>query len=316
MLRSKIRDGIIGLCVGDALGVPVEFQSRHTLRNKPLTDMIGYGTHNQPAGTWSDDSSLVFCLMESAAAFPQVDLYDIAERFVMWLDKNEWTPHGVVFDRGIATASAIERYKDLCIRPDLAGGISLNSNGNGSLMRILPLAYWFKNETATDRKELVSKISSITHGHPISKIACVIYVELAIHLIEGRSLAASISSMQETVLTLYKDEQPQNMKPFERMLKGDLALLDEGDIESSGYVVHTLEASLWCLLKSSSYTEAVLRAVNLGEDTDTTGAVAGGLAGLLYGEEAIPIDWIRKLARLDDIQNVCNRFEEAIRAAE
>ncbi|WP_138751445.1 ADP-ribosylglycohydrolase family protein [Paenibacillus sinopodophylli] len=313
---SKVHDGIIGLCVGDALGVPVEFLMRQTLRNKPLTDMIGYGTHSQPAGTWSDDSSLVFCLMESAVEFPELDLYDIAERFVNWMEKSVWTPHGVVFDIGNATAFAIERYKDMMIRPDLAGGTSLQSNGNGSLMRILPLAYWLRSRAASERMELVSKVSSITHGHPISKIACVIYVELAIHLIDGLPLEDSLIKMRETVLELYKDEKEHNLNPFKRVLKGNLAEVPEEEIASSGYVVDTLEASLWCLLTTSSYSEAVLRAVNLGEDTDTTGAVTGGLAGLIYGEDTIPAHWISQLVRLGDIQELCQRFEESIGVTE
>ncbi|OMF24859.1 hypothetical protein BK133_22465 [Paenibacillus sp. FSL H8-0548] len=311
---TKIRDGIIGFCVGDALGVPVEFQTRQALSAKPLTDMIGYGSHSQPAGTWSDDSSLVFCLMESLIEFPNLDLHDLADKFSSWLYKSYWTPHGVTFDVGIATAKAIDRYKELCIRPDLAGGTDVYSNGNGSLMRILPLAYLLKGEMIEDRVKIISQVSSVTHGHPRSIIACVIYIEVAIHLINGLSLQEAIERMRETVKDVYKDTNHTEMMKFDRVLNGDISKLTVDEIESSGYVVHTLEASLWCLLTTDSYSDAVLRAINLGEDTDTTGAVAGGLAGLYYGIEAIPEKWINPLARLDDINDICNRFEAASNA--
>jgi ADP-ribosyl-[dinitrogen reductase] hydrolase len=311
---TNVRDGILGLCVGDALGVPVEFQSRKTLMDKPLTDMIGYGSHAQPAGTWSDDSSLVFCLMESCVDHPQIDLYDLADRFVSWLNKSYWTPHGVTFDVGIATAKAIERYRELCIRPDLAGGVDIYSNGNGSLMRILPLAYLLRNEQMEDRATLIAKVSSITHGHPISIIACVIYIEMAIHLLNGYNFEDSIVKMRETILEYYKDSKMEDFKRFDRILKGELGKLSEEEIQSSGYVVHTLEASLWSLLNTDNYSEAVLKAINLGEDTDTTGAVTGGLAGIYYGVDAIPPSWISQLARLDDITDLCERFEAVLNA--
>ncbi|WP_419873243.1 ADP-ribosylglycohydrolase family protein [Candidatus Pristimantibacillus sp. PTI5] len=308
----KLRDGILGLCVGDALGVPVEFLSRQALQKKPLTDMVGYGTHSQPAGTWSDDSSLVFCLMESAAAFPQIDLYDLAERFVKWLEHGYWTPHGETFDVGIATAAAIGRYKQMCIRPDLAGGTQLQDNGNGSLMRILPLAYVLKEETPEDRLAVVSKVSAITHAHQISIMACAIYLELAIHLIDGLDPETSMRNMRETAAELFMEGHPAHKKCFERVLEGDLSLLKQEEVQSSGYVVHTLEASIWSLLTTGSFAEAVLRSVNLGEDTDTTGAVTGGLAGIYYGLDAIPENWLQQLARREEIEELCSRFEQAM----
>ncbi|OBZ17038.1 ADP-ribosylglycohydrolase family protein [Bacillus sp. FJAT-26390] len=309
---TKVRDGILGLCVGDALGVPVEFRSRSALKNSPLTDMIGFGTHSQPAGTWSDDSSLVFCLMESVAAFPQLDLYDLAERFVQWLKKGYWAPHGITFDVGIATADAINHFRYNCIRPDLAGGSDLYSNGNGSLMRILPLAFLLKEEAIEDRLTLVTQVSSLTHRHQISIIACVIYVELAIHLMNGLNLEDSIAQMRLTIHDAYQDAgADEHLKPFDRVLNDDMSKLAEEDIQSSGYVVHTLEASIWSLLTTGSYSEAVLRAINLGEDTDTTGAVTGGLAGLYYGLDAIPAGWVNQLARLEEINHLCSRFEAA-----
>ncbi|MFB9328473.1 ADP-ribosylglycohydrolase family protein [Paenibacillus aurantiacus] len=306
---SKIRDGILGLCVGDALGVPAEFRSRHEMDASPITDMIGYQSHNQPPGTWSDDSSLTFALMESVADCGEVDLYDIADKFTGWLYKSRWTPHGRVFDVGIATARAIERLNDDIIRPDLAGGRSENSNGNGSLMRILPLAYWLRSAPLEERMTVIRQVSSITHGHAVSVIACAIYVEIAMGLLDGLSLPSSIASASDTIRAAFGSET--ELRRFDRILIGGITDIPRDEIHSGGYVVHTLEASLWCLLRSSSYEEAVLAAINLGEDTDTTGAVAGGLAGILYGASAIPEHWVNGLARLGDIEALCERFGSA-----
>ncbi|TYP72478.1 ADP-ribosylglycohydrolase family protein [Paenibacillus methanolicus] len=306
---SKVRDGILGLCVGDALGVPVEFRSRKELDAAPLADMIGYGSHNQPPGTWSDDSSLTFALMQSVVDCGGVDLYDIASHFTGWLYKLRWTPHGRVFDVGNATAMAIERLNDELIRPDLAGGRSENSNGNGSLMRILPLAYLLQGADLEERMTRVRQVSSITHGHDVSVIGCSIYVEIAIRLLNGRALQDAIAGAIGTINEAYGGNP--ELRRYDRILQGGLEDIAREDIQSGGYVVHTLEAALWCLLRASSYEEAVLLAINLGDDTDTTGAVAGGLAGIIYGASSIPAHWIAGLARLGDIEALCDRFESA-----
>ncbi|MBW7455001.1 ADP-ribosylglycohydrolase family protein [Paenibacillus sepulcri] len=307
---AKVKDGIIGLCVGDALGVPVEFRSRQALEQSPLTDMTGFGSHNQPAGTWSDDSSLTFCLMDSLAECREIDLVDLAGKFGEWCWRAKWTPHDEVFDIGIATREAIIRLEDAALPPQLAGGSDEFSNGNGSLMRILPLAYYLEGHSFEERIHAVTRISSLTHRHPISIIACVIYVEIAISLIEGKHLEDSLDQAKEAVARHYA--LSPELSAFDRVMQGDLKRLGRNEIQSSGYVVHTLEASLWCLMNSGSYEEAVLKAINLGEDTDTTGAVTGGLAGLMYGLDGIRKSWIIQLARLEEIMGLCDRFEEAI----
>ncbi|MCG9879576.1 MAG: ADP-ribosylglycohydrolase family protein, partial [Bacteroidia bacterium] len=139
----QIKSALFGLAVGDALGVPVEFESRENLKLKPVTDMIGNGTYNQPAGTWSDDSSLTFCLTE--AIINGFSLTQIGENFKNWLTLNYWTAHGEVFDVGITTESAIKRLLEGC-KPELAGGFEETDNGNGSLMRILPLVFYLDNK--------------------------------------------------------------------------------------------------------------------------------------------------------------------------
>ena len=159
MQSSLAKNILLGLSVGDALGVPAEFKSRETLKKNPITGMTGYGTHNQPPGTWSDDSSLAFCLAESLCE--GYNLKDIADRFIKWYDKAYWTPHGEVFDIGIATRKAIQRLKE-GIDPRLAGGNTEYDNGNGSLMRIMPLLVLTDYSTTTEAYRLTEEVSSIT----------------------------------------------------------------------------------------------------------------------------------------------------------
>lgn len=182
MLLEHIEGGILGLAIGDALGVPVEFQSRESLKNNPVVGMRAYGSHRQPLGTWSDDSSLAFCLAESLTE--GYDLRDLSNRFVNWYNYNYWTPHGHVFDIGITTSRAIHQL-ELGIEPTKAGGRDESSNGNGSLMRILPLLFFIHNKPIEERFAIIKDVSSLTHGHIRSVIACFYYLEFARLLLQN-----------------------------------------------------------------------------------------------------------------------------------
>ena len=306
---ALVRDALFGLAIGDALGVPVEFKSRETIRQAPVTEMIGYGTYNLPPGTWSDDSSLAFCLAE--ALTQDFNLNTIAENFQKWLYQNYWTPHGEVFDVGITTRQAISNLR-AGTRPELAGGFFEEENGNGSLMRILPLLFYIKDKPLSERFELTKQVSSITHGHIRSVIACFYYLEFARELLSSDDKFSIYSRLQNDV-TEYLHSlliNPSEIKLFDRLLTGHIQDLPEEKIQSSGYVLHTLEASIWCLLTTDTYQDAVLKAVNLGLDTDTTGAVTGGLAGLLYGFDGIPAHWVTGLARRKDIEELAKKLTE------
>ena len=258
-----LKSAIYGLAIGDSLGVPYEFRERGSFTCK---DMVGHGTHNQVAGTWSDDTSMILATCSSLKANNgKINLEDMSERFKDWVFNGEYTPFGKVFDVGGTTKRALKKG---------CGEHDIYSNGNGSLMRILPLAFTDANFDDIDN------VSSITHAHAISKEGCRIYVTIARKLLEKQDLKSILED-----LTVSDDYQ--RIKNLDK--------IKEDRIQSSGYVVHTLEASLWCLLNTDSYRDAVIKAVNLGDDTDTTGAVTGGLAGIIYGFDAIPKEWIEIL---------------------
>ena len=306
-----IKSALFGVAIGDALGVPVEFESREDIRREPITGMTGYGTYDLPPGTWSDDSSLTFCLAE--ALTQGFDLETIGRNFVRWHREAFWTAQGEVFDVGNATRVAIDRLAH-GTQACMAGPSDEASNGNGSLMRILPLLFHMNGKPLTERFELTRQVSSITHGHIRSVISCFYYLEFARQLLEGKEKFAIYRELQSVVSghlsALLID--PAEVVIFDRLLKYDIYRLPEAEIRSSGYVIDTLEAAVWCLLTTDSYPAAVLRAVNLGQDTDTTAVVTGGLAGLLYGYDAIPAEWITQIARKDDIANLAERLADSL----
>ena len=309
LLKDKVLGAIFGFCIGDALGVPVEFQSREVLKENPVKDMRAFGTHNQPSGTWSDDSSMTFCLTESL--IDGFNIKDIADKYCAWYFNDYWTATGEVFDIGLTTEKAIRKIKN-GTKPQNAGEGDFFDNGNGSLMRILPLAFYL--EKRKDKIfEITHKVSSITHSHPISLIACSIYITFAIELIRGQNKEDAYSNMTELINNTYANKAyNKELKHFSRILDKNIYNIKKDDIKSTGYVLDTLEASLWSFFNSDSYDKVVLKAVNLGGDTDTIGAVAGGLAGIQYGYKNIRKDWRDKIARQNDIMKLAILFYKTL----
>ncbi len=306
-LKSRLKGGILGLVVGDALGVPVEFKSRAYLNEKPIDDMVGYGTYRQAPGTWSDDSSMTFCTLDSLCR--GYNLNDLANNFLKWRSESFWTPYGIVFDIGISTNNAILKFKN-SKNPRTAGNDDEKSNGNGSLMRILPMAFYLKNEAIDKRFEIISEVSAITHAHIRSSMACLIYIEMARLLITGADKFTAYIEAVNSAKAFFESAgiEPDEINKFARILDGQIQSLDQNRISSSGYVVDSLEASIWSLLTTASFHDAVLKSVNLGGDTDTTGAITGGLAGIHYGFDSISSNWTKKLARIEDILHLIEKF--------
>ena len=192
-LYSQMKAMLIGGAVSDALGVPVEFKSREYLKANPVSGMIGYGTHNQPAGTFSDDSSLTFCLVEALSS--GYDLKSIANNFVRWKDDGWWTANGEVFDIGVGTHTAILKFKH-GVKPEISGGEYESDNGNGSLMRIAPLLFYIHHLPVDERFRITKEVSSITHRHIRSVIACFYLLEFQRLFIELRNLEQTYAKMQ------------------------------------------------------------------------------------------------------------------------
>lgn len=308
---SKVIDSILGFVIADAIGVPAEFKSRIQLKTSPVKDMVGHGTHNQPEGTWSDDSSMTIATLDSINECGKIDYSDMMRKFYEWVSECKYTATGVFFDIGISTRNAINNYIK-GVPPVQCGGTKVYENGNGSLMRILPIVlYSHSKELSTDEEvKLISEASSLTHGHEISKLGCKIYSDYVKSLLNGFDKKEALENLSFIDYSKYYSNE--SLKPYQRILNGSIKDLEENMIKSTGYVVDTLEASIWCIINSASYKEAVLKAVNLGDDTDTVGAITGSLAGIIYTYKNIPSKWIDKLKNKDYLIGVCKEFDKTL----
>jgi ADP-ribosyl-[dinitrogen reductase] hydrolase len=302
--REKVLGGLWGSLVGDALGVPVEFMSRDTIRANPVTDMRQYGTHGQPKGTWSDDGALILCTVDSLTD-GDFDATNMGGRFVQWWEDGLWTATGDVFDIGNTTRNALSRIA-MGTPAIKAGGLDDASNGNGSLMRILPVVLRLSDSTLESFVDLVEQASAITHGHARSRMSCVFYGLIIVRLLQGANPQGALDFARADFTRIYG--QSSEFSSFGPLLEDDIKSMVEEEIYSTGYVLHTLHASIWCLLTTRTFHDCLLKAVNLGGDTDTTGCVAGGLAGVAYGVNSIPAQWIDALPRKPEVADLFERF--------
>ena len=336
--KDLARSAFMGCALGDALGVPYEFKTREEMTAEPAAGMTGHGTHDQPEGTWSDDSSMIFAAVGSMNS-GTVNYKDIMENYFKWRMYGEYTPAGEMFDIGNATDTAIMNYAR-GTDPLKCGCTGENENGNGSLMRIMPFALLLtrKGHVATDAdRTMLHNASALTHAHARSKLACEIYGLIVRNLVTHapkKDHAKHVQDAINDVLLFYREgvsdidadekaamDQHRADMPDYDAIRGELGVYDRlrnievftalpaSEIHSTGYVVDTLEAAIWCFLTTDSYKECVLRAVNLGGDTDTIACVAGGLAGIAYGYDSIPEEWKNTIVKKDWILELSDAFQ-------
>lgn len=307
-------NGIMGVVVGDALGCPVQFESRDEVARHPVTGMRGYGTFNLPEGSWTDDSSLTIALLESIRRVGEIDLDDIMGNFMKWLYDGEFTPYGESYDIGRGTMQAINRYKKNR-KAKKCGGNEEWNNGNGSLMRIMPACLYCSVMESSgmysdrDAIDVIHSVGGLTHAHIRSNIACGLYFFMAKYILfrEG-SLQERIQEGLTQGFAFYESylADKENLHYYDRLKDLEaFKSLPADKIKSTGYVVDALEAAVWSLITTDSFDQALLKAVNLGDDTDTVGAIAGGLAGLYYGYDSIPEDWLSAIKRREWIEEMC-----------
>lgn len=284
--EEKIRGGIIGLLVGDALGVPYEF---HASVEIPMFDEIEFEPPNYfrrahagvPIGTYSDDGAQALCLLASLLECNKFDVDDFAKRLVAWFREDYMAVDGV-FDVGIQTQRAILNLrKD--IPPLVAGPAEEKNNGNGSLMRVLPLALWHKGSDLDLIADAFDQ-SAVTHGHLRSKICCALYCLWA------RRILQNVENAWQSALETFCEIFPVGTIENTELVTNIFPQNAEYEIRGSGYVVDSLRAAIW-LNEKNSYEEIVKTAISLGDDTDTTACIAGGIAGLRFGISAIPARW-------------------------
>lgn len=314
MKRNVWIDGVMGVVIGDALGMPVQFMDRATIKKNPVTKMSGYGTYNMPPGTWSDDSSMSLATLDSILEKKSIDYDDIMNKFINWTWDGEYTPAGKAFDQGRTCIEAICNYarnKDY----KTCGKTGEWANGNGALMRIMPVCLYayiqWKNEkiTSNEAVEYVHKVSALTHNHMRSKMACGIYFFMIQSIMESEGiLIERLQKGMDNAKNFYESDTTNQVewKKFGRMMNlSNFATVTEDKIKSSSYVLDSLEAAVWSLITTTTFEEGLLRAVNLGDDADTVGAIAGGLAGLYYGYDNAPEEWRSVIIKGKEIEKMC-----------
>lgn len=290
IFHERIVGGLWGLLVGDAVGVPYEFHPPQDLPPRALLEMTppaGFArAHAQvPPGTWSDDGAQALALLASLLERRALDLDDVGRRLVAWYERGELAVEGVVFDVGIQTSEAIRAM--MAGTPAHAAGPSHEqANGNGALMRVLPLALWHKGSDADLVRDAHAQ-SLVTHGHLRSQVCCALYCLWARRLLRGTpdAWAEAVAALR----TIYGPGSPASAE-LEWQIRPD----DPPEGRGSGYVVDCLRSARLAL-QAATYEDVVKAAIALGHDTDTTACVAGGLAGIRDGARAIPERWLRQL---------------------
>lgn len=289
VIADRAQGALLGLAIGDAVGTTLEFKARDSY--PMLTDMVGGGPFKLKAGEWTDDTAMALALADSLLASETFDEADLMRRFVDWHERGEYSCTGTCFDIGITTRQALSRFKQT--GNPIAGSTDPMSAGNGSLMRLSPVAvrHWQNRDTLRD---VAARQSRTTHAAPEAVDACVAYAEV---------LADAISGMPRSEVLRPRSGYAGGI---DAIMQGSWRGKSRSEIKSSGYVAHSLEAALWCVGRTADYRSAVLLAANLGDDADTTAAIAGQLAGALYGSSGIPDEWLASTAWTDRISKTAS----------
>ena len=318
---TKAIDGLLGFAVGDALGVPVEFMDRESVRKVNLKDMIGKDTGINfksrwgniiPSGSWSDDTSMLIAGMDSLADNEAEANYDdIMRRYIQWWNEGKYTSLDTPFGLGGCVAKSFEKYFKGA--PALESGANgIRDNGNGSLMRIFPFSYYCIENDLSEKEtcEYISKASMITHAHPISQLGCFIYTEFLKKIVETKNPRLAYGYISSIDYLQYFDRE--TVLAYKQLLNPSFSRISDDSIKASGYVVDTLESAIYSVLHGNGYEDTVLTAINMGYDTDTVAGITGSIAGMLYGKEDIPQRWLDKLRKKDYLEELGAKFEQTI----
>lgn len=306
-----VKDGIIGLAVGDAMGVPTEFCKRDDLLEKPVVRMMPRIRDGIPKGAWSDDTSLTIATMD-AITKSGINYTAMADNFVRWFTTNQFCAINESFGIGRTTLKALVKYTQHLEEAYECGLDSFQDNGNGSLVRMLPISYYCLVQHSNEKKilEIVKRTSSITHAHEVSVCGCYIYVRYVINLLRGNNKFSALTQVRGLDYSMFSKD---TLDYYQRILKTDFMKLTIDDIKSSGFIVDTLEAALWCFLQSNTYKECIIATTNIGGDTDSIGAVAGSFAGIFYGYMNIPKEYLEDLRKREYLEKICEDYETYLR---
>lgn len=308
-MNLKYIDGLMGFVIGDAMGLPLKNKSREELLNKPVTKMLANETYDLPEGTWGENTSLLIATIDSINAKSNVDLNDIALKFSAFINHAQYTADREVFTINQTTLQAITKFQENYNDLDINGITSDTAIDNGALVRILPIAYYSLEKKLKDIEilELVTKVCSLTHSNEINIMGCYIYVRFAIFLLTGKDKYSAYSMTKCVDYTMFSD---QTRALYNRLIKDDITKLKINEINSSSNIIDTLEATIWVFLQSENYKEAIIGAINLGDDTSSIAALTGGLSGILSDYNLFPEEWKDVILRREYLLDIFEEFSE------
>ena len=303
--KFAIKNSALSFIAGDAIGLPFEFETKEEIDGK-IFDFIGFGTYNQPVGTWSDDTSMTLYTMKSIIDKKEISIKNISDLFLKWSDEDYLTATDECFDVGLTTSKALTRYACGIIP---SGINDFQSNGNGSLMRILPISLYcyYKNITISETFKIIKEVSSITHAHPISILGCFLYTNVIFNILDKKD---KYNCLDFNFIEYIPNDYANYIDDYEKIINNLFLDKKYEDLSSSGYVVDTLEVVLWNFYNNNNVEDCILKTANLGGDTDTNAAIAGSLSGLYYGlkEQAINKEWQNKVLKLNLILELIDKF--------
>ncbi len=298
---ERYRGCLLGLAVGDAVGTALEF--RLPGKFEPIADMIGGGLFGLKPGQWTDDTLMALCLAESLIEKKGFDPLDQMRRYVRWWREGHLSCTGQCFDIGNATRTALCSF--LQTGDAMSGACDPYSAGNGSIMRLAPVAMFFANDPER-AIEFAAESSRTTHGAIHAVDACRYFAALLVGALAGAGKEELLSDHFSPAAGCWKIRPLSG--EIDDIAAGSFRRKEPPQIQGAGYVVRSLEAALWAFYKSGNFREGCLLAANLGDDADTTAAVYGQLAGAFYGESGMPSEWIEKLAMRDQIRSFADRL--------
>lgn len=308
MATCNVKSGIFGYIVGNSLGVFNEYKTREYLKENMLVDMKGFGSYPVPVGTWTEASSTVLATIASIINFKGINTTDIVKELLLWLKQAKYTPFNQVLDVDETTLYALNNYGDNNIK---ANSVTKEVN-NSALMRILPVAYYvyYKQLKNEEIIKYIKEVCSITHKNELNILGCYIYTKYIAFLLSGKDKIKSYNLLKKVDYSMFSKKSRNSYK---RILENNIFNYKLKDINSTDNIVDSLEATMWCFLKANTYEEIVIAAVNLGDDTERIGALAGSLAGIYYGYKNIPTRWLEKIIRFEYINNLINEYNKVLK---
>lgn len=302
---SQIENSLIGFIIGDALGIPLEFEPRENLIKNPVLEMTSYGTHNVKAGSWSSNTSLTLATMESIVKKKGIDYHDLMKNYLSYYKNHKYLSCERSFGLSRSLKNSLKEYQK---NKKLFNYINNQNTENSSLKRCLPIAFYtfYKKYTNDQIYLLIKDFSSLTHPNETVILGCYIYTKYIHFLLEDITKKEAYLKLKKLDLHYFSKE---TINLYHNIITNNISDTNLKDISTSDYIVDTMETSLWIILNTDTFSQALVGAINLGGDTASIGAITGSIAGLIYNEDEIPNRWKEKLLKVNYIEKIIEDYD-------